>query len=205
MMRDQACSVLQTSSLRFKTSVYAVLLVFGLALLQGCGFHLRGYGMQAEAQFKSVKLTQLSQVEGNIQQALIRQLQSQGVIIADSLANAELEVVFEKTAVHQSRTAYTGTGDVASLLLTLKQSFRVQEVASETVLLDTQVSAYRDHHIDNTALLASNRELEEIRQQMAQEVAMQVIERINRALLNRTPAQPTTEPKSTKNPGGDSE
>ena len=42
--------------------------------------------------------------------------------------------------------------------------------------------AYRDHQIDNTALLATNRELQEIKQQMANEVVLQMVDQINRRL-----------------------
>ncbi|MDG6774763.1 LPS assembly lipoprotein LptE [Thiomicrorhabdus sp. ZW0627] len=187
---QQACRVsnapfdVSMDTLRIGAGVLLVL--FAVTLLSGCGFHLRGYGTAGEVQFKSVKLSGLESVQPDVADALKQQLKSSGVTIADSLAGAELEVRLATTYSHQSRTSYTGTGDVSSLLLTLKQAFEVEEVATEVMLLNAEVSSYRDHQIDNNALLASNRELEDIRRQMAQEVARQIVDRINRALLKRS-------------------
>ncbi|WP_373019510.1 LPS assembly lipoprotein LptE [Thiomicrorhabdus sp.] len=187
---EQACSdsiaSFGISMNAMKISVGLFLVLFVATLLSGCGFHLRGYGTAGEAQFKSVKLSGLELVQNDVEDALKQQLKSSGVIISSSLVGAELEVRLSKTYVHQSKTSYTGTGDVSSVLLTMKQAFEVEEVATEAMLLTAEVSSYRDQQIDNNALLASSRELQDIQKQMSQEIARQIVDRINRALLMKS-------------------
>lgn len=163
----------------------SLIALFLTQLLSGCGFHLRGYGAAEQAQFQSVKLTSIERVHGEIREALVQQLKGSGVRLSDSLREAELDIRFEPTVYKQSRTAYTGSGDAASLLLTMTQRFTVNRVADERQLLAAEVRSVRDHQVDNAALLASNREMQDIRRQMAQDVARQVIQRINRALMKR--------------------
>lgn len=170
------------SGLLKRFSALVTLLLFSSVLLSGCGFHLRGYGTPQEALFKTVKLSGLEGVTQEVQLALRDQFEARGVVIMPSLVDAELDIKLQRTYTHSSKTSYTGSGDVASVLLTLKQSFMVEEVATEKLLLSGETVAYRDHKIDNIALLASNRELQEIKQQMANEVVSQLVERINRRL-----------------------
>lgn len=163
-------------------SVLLMLVFFLTTLLSGCGFHLRGYGVAQQAQFKAVKLSGLEGVTQEIQRALRDQLKSSNVTVVPSLAGAELDIKLQRTYTNRSKTSYTGSGDVASVLITLKQAFLVEEVATETLLLSSEAIAYRDHQIDNASLLASNRELNEIKQQMANEVVSQLVDQINRRL-----------------------
>ena len=160
----------------------AVITLFSISLLSGCGFHLRGYDQPQQAQFKSIKLSGLNQVTQEVRLALRDQFEARGVKVVPSLAGAELDVQLLRTYSHSSKTSYTGTGDVASVLITLKQGFRVEDVATEKVLVTSEAIAYRDHQIDNAALLATNRELQEIKQQMANEVVSQIVAQINRRL-----------------------
>jgi LPS-assembly lipoprotein len=168
-------------------SLLALLLVT-LVQLSGCGFHLRGYATAGEAQFKSIKIDGLEQVQADVAEALTRQLNSSQVEVVRTLGQAELALRLSPTHSGRTRTAYTGSGDVSSVLLTIKQPFEVVEVASETQLLNTEAIAYRDQQIDTGALLASNRELRDIQQQMGEEIARQIVDRINRALLQRDEA-----------------
>lgn len=169
---------------RHKFILGFLVVLLSVELLSGCGFHLRGYGSDGAAQFQSVKLDGLNQVDPLLQQALQQQLESGGVRLSESLAAAQLWVQLGRTDWRQTQTGYTG-GDVASILLTLKQAFKAQDVASETWVVDAQASTYRDHTIDVNARLASDRELQDIREQMSDEVARQIIDRINRALAQQ--------------------
>jgi LPS-assembly lipoprotein len=170
------------SRLKFILGFLVVLL--SVELLSGCGFHLRGVGSGGEAQFQSVKLDGIQQLDPLLREALQQQLSAGGVRLADTLGSAQLWLQLDRTHWKQTRTGYSG-GDTASILLTLKQHFKVQDVASETWILDAQATTYRDHTIDINARLASDRELQEIREQMSDEVARQIIDRINRALAQQ--------------------
>lgn len=165
-----------------KSVAWLMLMLFSASLLTGCGFHLRGYGTPQQAQFKTIKLSGLEAVSPDIKRALTQQLKASGATIVPSLAGAEVELKLQRTYSHRSKTSYTGTGDVASVLITLKQSFAAHQVATEQLLLEDEAVAYRDHQIDNSALLASNRELQEIKRQMANEVVRQIVDQINRRL-----------------------
>ncbi|WP_178863565.1 LPS-assembly lipoprotein LptE [Thiomicrorhabdus cannonii] len=169
---------------RLKFILGFLVVLLSVELLSGCGFHLRGVGSGGEAQFQSVKLDGAQQLDPQLREALQQQLAVGGVRLADTLGSAQLWVQFDRTDWKQTRTGYSG-GDVASILLTLKQHFKVQDVASETWILDAQATTYRDHTIDLNARLASDRELQEIREQMSDEVARQIIDRINRALAQQ--------------------
>ncbi|MBD3756296.1 MAG: hypothetical protein IE937_11810 [Gammaproteobacteria bacterium] len=179
------------SRLKFILGFLVVLL--SVELLSGCGFHLRGVGSGGEAQFlgsspsspfQSVKLDGIQQLDPLLREALQQQLSAGGVRLADTFGSAQLWLQLDRTHWKQTRTGYSG-GDMASILLTLKQHFKVQDVASETWILDAQATTYRDHSIDINARLASDRELQEIREQMSDEVARQIIDRINRALAQQ--------------------
>jgi len=179
----QGCIKADSVFQNWKKSISLLLLMlFSVSVLSGCGFHLRGYGAPQKMQFSTIKLTGLERVSQNVKSALSDQLNASGVTIVSSLAGAEVELKLQKTYLHRSKTSYTGTGDVASVLITLKQGFAVEEVATETLKLTGEAVAYRDHQIDNTALLASNRELQEINQQMATEVVRQMMDQISRRL-----------------------
>lgn len=163
-------------------SVLLMLVLFSTTLLSGCGFQLRGYGEPQQAQFKAVKLSGLEGVSEEVQRALRDQLKASSVTVMPSLVGAELDIKLQRTYTNSSKTSYTGSGDVASVLITLKQAFSVEEIATETLLLSSEAIAYRDHSIDSASLLASSRELKEINQQMANEVVSQLVDQINRRL-----------------------
>jgi LPS-assembly lipoprotein len=158
------------------------LVVIGLALsLTACGFHLKGTGPNAVAGFESIKFESTGGVRPDILRALKMQLTSTDVKVVDNAAQAEVILRFSPTQYTTSRTSISGQGDAASELIKMAQPIHVQEVATEKDILDTSVQAFRDRRIDNSAALASNRELMSIQQQMAADIASQIIDRINRA------------------------
>ncbi len=149
--------------------------------LNGCGFHLKGTGPNAVAGFKSIKFESTDGVRSDILRALTQQLRSTDVKVVDNVAQAEVVLRFSPTQYISSNTSISGQGDAASQLIKMTQPIQVQEVATEKDILDTSVQTYRDRRIDNAAALASNRELRSIQQQMAADIASQIIDRINRA------------------------
>lgn len=158
------------------------LAVIGLALnLAACGFHLKGTGPNAIAGFKSIQLVETQGVQAEILRALRLQLQASDVKVVEAIGQAEIVLRFAPTQTQISDTSISGQGDASSQLIKVTQPIRVENVATEAPLLDSQVSAYRDRRIDNAAALASNRELRAIQQEMATDIAAQIIDRINRA------------------------
>jgi len=99
-----------------------------------------------------------------------------------------LSLSLSATGYEVSRTSLSGQGDTTSELLKMSQSFTVNRVMTETLLLSATVTSFRDRRIDIGAALASSRELKDIQQQMAFDLANQVIDRINRAYQSKQPA-----------------
>lgn len=160
-----------------------LMVMFITATLSGCGFHLRGLDSIGDTQFKTVKLQSVAGVRPEVLQAMRSQLAQSGVKLVDSLAAAELQIVLQPTVYKANRTAYSGLGDTTAEFLRMEQSFSAIVVATEETLVASSVQTYRDRQIDTTALLAANRELGSIHREMAEDLVMKIMDRINRAML----------------------
>jgi len=79
-----------------------------------------------------------------------------------------------------SRTSFSTTGETTSELIKLTQAFSAQRIVDEVDIVKTQVTTLRDRQIDPSQLLAAARELEDIERQMQQDLARQLIDRVNR-------------------------
>ncbi len=163
------------------------LLVAGVLLssVSGCGFHLRGMGSLGPLQFKTVLIENESQARIEIQQALRRQLALSGVQRVDSAQQAEVIIRLQPTHYHVSRTAYSGQGDATAELLKMSQSFTAVWGLTGNDLVTGTVETYRDRQIETAALLASEQEVIDMRQSMAEALARQMMDRINRAVQQR--------------------
>lgn len=150
-------------------------------MLSACGFHLKGMGSGAAATYHSIKVEQQPGVRTDVAQAVIQQLQSMGVKVVPNLADAELVLKLGGTQLNSSVTARDAQGDVSGELLKMVQPFSAQVVATEKQVIDAKATAFRDRSVNAAQAQASNRELQSIQSQMANEVALQVIDRLNRS------------------------
>lgn len=155
-------------------------LVTTTALVSGCGFRLRGTGALAGARYSSVVLQGLERIPMELAAAIRQQLQGLGVVITDSLSEAEVLIELGSYQRQVSRTAFSTTGETTAELIKLTQSFKAQRIVDEVEIVNTQVTTLRDRQIDPNQLLAAARELEDIERQMQQDLARQLIDRINR-------------------------
>ena len=155
-------------------------LVATSALVSGCGFRLRGTGTLAGARYSSVVLQGLERIPADLAVALRQQLQGLGVVITDSLAEAEVLIQLGAYQRQVSRTSFSTTGETTSELIKLTQAFSAQRIVDEVDIVKTQVTTLRDRQIDPSQLLAAARELEDIERQMQQDLARQLIDRVNR-------------------------
>jgi LPS-assembly lipoprotein len=85
------------------------------------------------------------------------------------------------TGYQATRTATSGLGDTSAELLKMSQPFSLQEVATEKLVVTGTATVYRDRRIDTSAMVAANRELTLMKREMAEEVARQILDRIQRA------------------------
>lgn len=156
----------------------SILVLFGLS---GCGFALKGYNNGAGAvTFKTAKL-EANGTRMDLQRALTRYLKESDVVVVDSLADAELVIRLGKTGYQRSTTGKTTSGDTSSELIKMTQPFSVEEVATEKQVVKAEAKSYRNRNVDANQAQASNRELQSIQKQMANELALQILDRINRA------------------------
>jgi LPS-assembly lipoprotein len=173
------------------------LLVMMTAGLNGCGFHLRGLDRIGYMQFKTVKLQSLAGVRPEIEQAMRSQLAQSGVQLVDSMAAAELQIILQPTLYKVNRTAYSGLGDTTAEFMSMEQPFSAILVATDETIVSSSAQAYRDRQIDTAALLAANSELGSIHREMAEDLVMNIMERINRAMLKASPGPKIVPVEST--------
>jgi LPS-assembly lipoprotein len=153
--------------------------------LSGCGFQLRGMDSLGQLQFKTVFVQNELQARVEVQQALRKQLALSGVQKLDSEHEAEVIIRLQPTGYHVSRTAYSGQGDATAELLKMSLSFTAIWGLTGNVLVTGTTEVYRDRQIETAALLASEQELVDMRQSMAEALARQMMDRINRAVQKR--------------------
>jgi len=163
------------------------LLILGILFLSfsGCGFQLRGMDSLGQLQFKTVFVQNESQARIEVQQALRKQLAMSGVQQLHSEQQAEIIIRLQPTQYQVSRTAYSGQGDATAELLKMSQSFTAVWGLTGNVLVTGSVETYRDRQIETAALLASEQEVIDMRRSMAEVLARQMMDRINRAVQQR--------------------
>ncbi|MCF6254289.1 MAG: hypothetical protein L3J38_06020 [Thiomicrorhabdus sp.] len=165
-----------------------------VSVLSGCGFQLRGMDSLGQLQFKTVFVQNELQARIEVQQALRKQLAMSGVQKLDSEHQAEVIIRLQPTAYSVSRTAYSGQGDATAELLKMSQSFTAVWGTTGNVLVTGTAETYRDRQIETAALLASEQELIDMRQSMAEALARQMMGRINRAVQQQfNLAKPATD------------
>lgn len=156
-------------------------LLVAFLMLSACGFHLKGLNQVGSVSFQTVKLSGATGVRADLISALTQQLKVAGVEVVEDLAQAELEIRLSPTQTQVSRTSLTAQGDTASELIKLSQPFSAWQVADNLLVVEATASSFRDRRLDSAAALAAHQELQSLQKQMAQEVALQVIDRISRA------------------------
>ncbi len=165
---------------------FLVLGLMALVLsLSACGFQLKGYSTAGKAHFNSIKIIETTGVRADFLQVFIQTLQSSGVQIVDTLEQAELVIEFKPTLYQTSQMDLSGVGNVTFEHIRMSQSFLVEEVATEKKLLEATVVSLRDRQIDLDYTAVSDRELQSIQQQMSVDLALKVVDRINRAWLKQ--------------------
>lgn len=168
---------------------FITLLLLAVLFLSGCGFHLRGLDSVGQSQFTTVQLQNIAGVRSEVLLAIRKQMALSGVTIVDSELKAEVIIMLNPTFYQVTRTAYSGQGDTTGELLKMGQSFSAIWALSGEELAKGQLETFRDRQIEVSAMLASDQELTEIRQDMAEALARQLMDRINRAVIKQTQAQ----------------
>ncbi|KUJ72656.1 hypothetical protein [Thiomicrospira sp. WB1] len=185
---DQAWWVLS----RFAPLLLAVL------LLTGCGFQLKGVG-SATVTFQSAYV-QADGARADVTRALNNMLEASSVQRVNRLADAEVAIRLGPTQYKTTRTSISGSGDTGSELITMTQPFSADQVMTAQALVQGEAISYRDRRIETGGLAAAAQELESLRTQMANELAMQILDRVQRAYEAQ---RPKPLPSETLAPIGD--
>ena len=150
--------------------------------LTACGFQLRGSQSVGSLPFSQAQLQLSAGVNSEVADATALELQQAGVAMAD---NAAWVVTLMKTQTQVSQTSTNGLGDAASELIKMTQAFSIeQKIDGKTVEGSkylAQVSAFRDRRIDQNAMLASDLELQQLKRDMADELAQKLVYRLSRS------------------------
>lgn len=154
-----------------------------LLLLSGCGFHLKGLGQTGEVVFKQLHIERFASLDRDMQNALQQQLALSGVQRVTQSGQAALTLQLSPLQVSSTSTAYSSLGETTAEIVRMVQAVKVIRASDGQVLLTANVQAYRDRQVSANAVLASNQELAQIRAEMAENLARQIIERVNRIAI----------------------
>lgn len=167
-----------------RTFFLATLFGFFTLLLSACGFHLKGMGVQSASTFTSLQFENQG-ADPAMVSVFARQLKLRNIQIVDLGAQADVLLTLKPTLFSRTKTGSTDSGSVGSELVKMTQPFIARDVKSDTLIVNSQVTRFRDRNIDDGALLSAERELDGIRKQMYLQLANQLIDRINRANIKR--------------------
>lgn len=178
-------------------------------LLTGCGFHLKGQGgesavLQTAATEYWQEMTLIADVSelgiSPLKPVLLKQLQQQkvnftwqqqpvavnSVTIDETLPTPTLSSLSNQIVLRVNspkiisrQTAQSSLGTTSAELLIWQQSYQLVSAEGE-LLRSAKLSAQRDRQINSAVLLASDSERQQILQDMAAEIAVQMLQGINR-------------------------
>ncbi|KPQ28194.1 MAG: LPS-assembly lipoprotein [Marinobacter excellens HL-55] len=162
-------SLLSTLRLSLVTAVAAT-------VLAGCGFQLRGTS-PVPAALQPLAVDCPDTLPGRFCQSVRDQLTLGGVELAES---AQADYVLRLRSYQQDRRASAITAQAAAAEYILRHTVSLELFTADRVPLiaSTELSASETYRYDETNVLAKQREEEELRQQLGDRLAQQVIFRL---------------------------
>jgi LPS-assembly lipoprotein len=153
----------------------ALILLIFIAMMSGCGFHLRG---QAGMPFKSIYLDAPNLNTPFINE-LRRNLIANKLQIASSAAQAEviLQVVSEQT--DKQILTLGGTGRVSEFKLRMLVSLRAYDNQQHDWVRAEELSIERDYSYDDTKILAKEAEEALLYTSMRTDMVQQIVRRLS--------------------------
>ena len=157
-------------------------LLLGLlvALLAGCGFHLRGTDLTSNLVASKVQVVG----GGGTAQQLRRALQNApGVALIDTPETGALQIDIQQEGSQQQVLTLNSLGRVGEYRLYYTVQFRARQ-NNDTVLESSVLSLYRDYTYDDSNVLGKDNEANTLIANMQQDAALQVLRRVNTAMRN---------------------
>lgn len=152
-----------------------VLLLLGLSLA-GCGFHLRGAPPVSPA-LQPLGVSCDGSVPFDLCDTVKQQLEEGGIKLADDDTGA---YNLKLAGFRESRRASAIQLDASAAEYDLRQSVQVNVISHDSVpvLADAEVRSSEIYRYDDTNVLAKRREEEELRENLHQRMAQQIIFRL---------------------------
>ncbi len=157
---------------------HTVLLILSLALLSGCGFHLRG---AAEMQLPVKSLYIGLPANSPLRVAIVRNIEAAGgtEIVTDSKkAEAVLEVI-QPEKRDRSLLSLNGEGQPVEFTLLYRFSFHVRDNNGHELIPVTAFTLKRDMSFNSSYALAKETEADNLYKDMQQDLALQVLRRLS--------------------------
>lgn len=158
--------------------------LLSVSMLMGCGFHLKGQsGASAQMQVAAKNYWQNNPLQldddailGTPLRAAIRNLLNDAEISLSM--NAHQQLILDSADIVYRQTAQSSLGATTAETIRWQQAFTIQDSTGKVLSTGT-IFSHRDRQVNPNALLAGSSERAEILQDMADEIARQLLERLN--------------------------
>ncbi len=157
---------------------YRGLLLIVLLFISSCGFHLRGSG-DLQWQFQSVHIQ--SEAADRIASELKYRLTEQKLQVLPTSEAAQVVVYLSNETVDRRVLSVSSvSGKQEEIEINYRVEMEIRK-ADDTVLLEKQtISFLRDYRFDPAAVLAAGGEEEVLREDMFNQILMQIIRQLQR-------------------------
>ena len=157
-----------------KVPVFFSFVLF-LSLAGGCGFQLRGSGVES-----SLQTVHLSSVKGvKLMGPLRQRLTALGITLVNKPEQAELSLRLLADNFERRTSSVTGRALAAEYELTMTVQFQITNPDSEIVLTDQQLEVSRIFAIDQGNLVGSSEEQALLVTEMREDLVQQIIRSMN--------------------------
>ena len=159
-----------------KTSTLLVALCL-VALLHGCGYHLRGHSPAARAADDySVHVS----AAGALAELVKSQLAASGVQVTDGIRGADYVLTLSGEQVERRVASVSSeTGKVEEYLIIFTVRLSISDADGKDLALGQLIRATGDYAFDKDAALGKFAEEETIREELAEQAAAQIVRRLN--------------------------
>jgi LPS-assembly lipoprotein len=159
-----------------------LLALVGLVALAGCGFHLRGSNqapMPAELAVLRVQVSGGASSYDPLLNAMHNALRTQGGVTIAERGDAPLLTLFGERVDTRVISA-DASGKAREYMLRYQVSFRLADAEGRVLLAPQTVVRQKSYTFDPLNVLAKEREERELRREVQQEAAEQIVRRLAR-------------------------
>ncbi|MDH5229240.1 MAG: LPS assembly lipoprotein LptE [Gammaproteobacteria bacterium] len=145
-----------------------------LVICSACGFHLRG-SVSVPAQYAPVFVEYANQALGQVLQSLLNQ---QG-FAAEDATKAKSTIVLGSTTWQKRILTMDASGQPIQYELKLNALYSIQNTDKQMLLDSENIVLSRDYSFSSDQLLASDSEIQRIKDELLLQAAQQVLRRLS--------------------------